>query len=161
MYKQLLSYNVWANKRIAEMLSALKESDWEQPIVSSFSNIRNTLVHLKVAEELWLKRVKGESLTSLPSDSSGIKELLNFYQGSELWLQYAVDLQEPEFQKTIHYNNTKGEPFTNTLGTIIAHLVNHGTFHRGQLIAMFRQVGMTHLLSTDYIVYARTNGLSL
>ena len=35
------------------------------------------------------------------------------------------------------------------------HVFNHGTYHRGQLINMLRQLGVEKLPQTDFIVWSR------
>jgi len=54
----------------------------------------------------------------------------------------------------INYKNSKGEPFSNTVQDILFHVVNHSTYHRGQIATLFRQNGIAPLL-TDYIFYKR------
>ena len=55
----------------------------------------------------------------------------------------------------IEYPNAKGVLFSNTIADIINHVINHGTYHRGQLITMMRTLGYTDLGATDYIAYCR------
>ena len=59
-----------------------------------------------------------------------------------------------DLTKEIAYTTSKGQPFTNTVSDILFHIVNHSTYHRGQLALLFRQHGMEPLV-TDYIFYKR------
>jgi len=38
---------------------------------------------------------------------------------------------------------------------ILSHVFNHSTYHRGQLVTLFRQVGFTDVTSTDLLLYYR------
>ncbi|MCW3088046.1 MAG: hypothetical protein JWQ78_1432, partial [Sediminibacterium sp.] len=38
---------------------------------------------------------------------------------------------------------------------ILLHLFNHGTYHRGQLVTLLRQVGVEEIPRTDYIEFSR------
>ena len=49
---------------------------------------------------------------------------------------------------------TKGEPYSHPLSEMMLHLVNHGTYHRGQVTAMLRQLGAKPL-ATDLILFYR------
>ncbi|RZK70266.1 MAG: damage-inducible protein DinB [Pedobacter sp.] len=65
-----------------------------------------------------------------------------------------VLLDKFDLNETINYTNTKGEAFTNDTKTIIFHMINHSTYHRGQIASEFKQNGLDPLV-TDYIFYKR------
>jgi uncharacterized damage-inducible protein DinB len=65
-----------------------------------------------------------------------------------------VLLDKFNLNETINYRNTKGEVFTNDAKTIIFHMINHSTYHRGQIASEFKQNGLDPLV-TDYIFYKR------
>ena len=50
----------------------------------------------------------------------------------------------------------KGEPFTDSVEDTLFHVVNHSTYHRGQIITMLREAGETKVVSTDLIHYLRS-----
>jgi uncharacterized damage-inducible protein DinB len=60
-----------------------------------------------------------------------------------------------ELAQTIQYSNSKGQPFKNSAGDILFQVINHSTYHRGQIATEFRQSGLEPLL-TDYIYYKWT-----
>jgi uncharacterized damage-inducible protein DinB len=64
-----------------------------------------------------------------------------------------LDLKD-DFEQPVIYTNTKGERFRNSIREIVYHIVNHGTYHRGNIAAMIRQLGYQGV-STDYIYYLR------
>ena len=63
-------------------------------------------------------------------------------------------LDNVDLDKMIHYNNTKGEASVNSVRDILFHVINHSTYHRGQIATEFRQNGLDPLV-TDYIYYKR------
>jgi uncharacterized damage-inducible protein DinB len=48
-----------------------------------------------------------------------------------------------------------GSQGSSPIGQMVQHVVNHGSYHRGQLTTMFRQLGATPAKSTDLIGYFR------
>jgi uncharacterized damage-inducible protein DinB len=54
------------------------------------------------------------------------------------------------------YTNLKGEKFSTPFSTIVMHCMNHSTYHRGQLVTMYRQLGLKEIPSTDLITFDRT-----
>ncbi|MGN6802128.1 MAG: DinB family protein [Ginsengibacter sp.] len=68
--------------------------------------------------------------------------------------QSLLILENFDFDNTIHYANTKGEAFNNSVRDILFHIINHSTYHRGQIAASFRVQGLEPLVS-DYVFYKR------
>lgn len=155
-----LRYNAWANARIADMVRPLKDEAVYQQRKSSFPSIAATLLHISDAEIVWRKRMEGENMSAFPS--AGFKgdtaELLrNFTQSSADLLMF-IEAKGPDFLSTKYsYRSMKGEPFTDTVEDTLFHVVNHGTYHRGQVITMLREADVAKLLSTDLIHYLRTS----
>jgi uncharacterized damage-inducible protein DinB len=58
-------------------------------------------------------------------------------------------------EHVFHYQNTKKEQFKQPIYQMLLHMFNHGTYHRGQLVTMLRQLGIQKLPSTDFIEWSR------
>ena len=54
----------------------------------------------------------------------------------------------------VHYTNTNGQAFDNSVRDILFNVINHSTYHRGQIAREFREYGPEPLV-TDYIFYKR------
>ena len=65
-------------------------------------------------------------------------------------------LETKKLDSKIHYNNTKGLSFCNTVADILFHIINHSTYHRGQIMNHLKTQGVNPVV-TDYIFYKRTN----
>ena len=57
----------------------------------------------------------------------------------------------------IQYKTLDGKSYFNSTEEVIMHCMNHGTYHRGQIITMLRQAGFTVVGSTDFIRFCREN----
>lgn len=151
-------YNVWANKRIVEVLSCLKPEQLTQKIESSFSGIYPTIFHIWNAENIWLERLQGIFLNSWPSRDINDKDnLQKFIQTSKLFLEFLEkNHRQKEFPfSEISYSNLKGDFMSNSVYEIVLHCLNHSAYHRGQIVTMLRQLGVTDIPSTDFIAYLR------
>ncbi|MBL8148427.1 MAG: DinB family protein [Blastocatellia bacterium] len=153
--KFLFDYNKWANKRMLEMVSSVDHEQFGRNLSGSFSSIRDTLLHLIGVELLWLKRWKGESLTAMPQwgEAPSLETLKNALDDIEKERdEFLSALTEESLKQTVSFKNLKGEAFEHLLTDLFLHLVNHSTYHRGQVANMVRQVGST-AISTDLIVF--------
>lgn len=155
---QHVEYSQWANAKIAEVLHSVSDDIFYKPVPSSFPSLSKTVLHIWDAEIVWLTRLKGISISKWPSDGYEQKktELLNAFTQSGKDLLTFVDAQGPDFLTTrIKYKSMKGIAFEDPVEEILFHLVNHGTYHRGQLITMLHGHGVTSLPATDLVHFMR------
>jgi uncharacterized damage-inducible protein DinB len=152
---ELYEYNAWANHRVLESCVPLTTEQFTRPLGSSFSSLRDTLVHILGAEWIWLERWMGRSPEALPSPEK-FPDLASVRVGWEpvefMLMVIVAGLREDEIQQEIDYINLQGERFAYPLRAMLVHLVNHGSYHRGQVAAMLRQLG-AQPLPTDYLVF--------
>ncbi len=154
------NYNYWANKKICDLLLTIDNSIVEKDIPSSFRTIKETVYHIWGAEWLWLLRVETDAdllIQSPIKDFTGSfnEAIDSFHKVSEEIIKLVSDTNEKELTRNITYQNLAGMEFTNRFYEIIMHCMNHSTFHRGQIITMLRNAGVTDLFSTDLITYYR------
>ncbi|UEG48488.1 DinB family protein [Ferruginibacter lapsinanis] len=160
--KELLSkyasYNAWANKKIFDRAGLLTEEQVRQEIASSFPSIYKTALHLLDAESIWWQRIKLTELVVVPSQHftgsfSDLVVELNEQSGKwESWVKAASDNQ---IQHVFAYQNSKKEQFKQPVNEVLLHIFNHGTYHRGQIVTMFRQLGIDNIPQTDFAFYMR------
>lgn len=161
--KQLLTrmarYNAWANERMIEVLSLLGEEQIDQHIESSFPSIRKTVLHVWGAEDVWLLRIQGQEKPPFRGmEFSGtFKELLAQWRvSSAQFISVAARLPETmESMPTIRFYNLKGDLCNDPLDAVLQHVFNHSSYHRGQLVTILRQLGVTSIPATDFIVFSR------
>ncbi|MBL0046611.1 MAG: DinB family protein [Bacteroidetes bacterium] len=154
--KQLVSYNLWANSRIAVVLVKVDKAELEKEISSSFSSIRKTVYHIWDAEYIWLNRINGISLTAFPSKTFGNEVAIDAFLACSRDFETSVkNAPDSFFLKSCTYKNLQQKEFTNSHTEIIMHCMNHSTYHRGQLVTLLRQAGIAALPSTDFIAFLR------
>jgi uncharacterized damage-inducible protein DinB len=162
MKKQLVDYaryNLWVNTRLIALFQNSDDSLISKEIISSFPSIRTTLIHLWDVEVLWLMRLKGVSPKDFPSKNfsgSNAEVYANLLAISKEFLDFVEKQPAKFFNQPISFNilSATGE-FTHKPADMVHHCMNHQTFHRGQLITMARQVGITAFPRTDFIMYKR------
>ena len=152
-------YNEWANDRMLAVIRTLTQEQYTQTLISSFPTIRETWTHIVFAEWLWLQRWKGNSPSAGPawtSDPVSADRLgATLHEIEDDRRNFLTALPEEAIDRPLHYRNMSGDPFATRLLDLLLHVVNHASYHRGQLTTMVRQVGGVPV-STDLSVYART-----
>lgn len=144
-FQKLYRYNEWANRRVLGAIE--KQNVTHEKVLSIFS-------HQLVANFLWLHRIKGLPAPGLELwktySVERLRQLVD--DGSKQWLEY-IDSTD-SFNRILKYNNYTGQYFENNVEHIMMHLVNHGTYHRGQIALLLRQNGFEPI-NTDFITYDR------
>jgi uncharacterized damage-inducible protein DinB len=154
--KTLHAYNSWANNHLFDALALMPTDQYMQDMKSSHGGIHTTLVHMIGAEKVWLERFQGSPqpfLTENPPPS--LAELKAVWEqvgyNTAKWLGTQSD---KSLQGTFTMKTAKGETYTQVFWQTFQHVVNHSTYHRGQVITMMRQHGVKPP-STDLIRFYR------
>ena len=151
----LHDYNRWANRRLIETVSKLTPEQFTRDLRNSHCSVRDTLAHILAAEWIWLERWKGVSPRSLlnPSDFGTVDSLKTRWAEVEKdYSEFTSRLSDELLTKVISYRNTKGEEWAYPLGQMIQHVMNHSTYHRGQVTTLLRQLGAA-VLPLDLLVF--------
>jgi len=154
----LTQYNHWANERVSKLILEAGEEKSDLFIASSFPSIRKTLFHIWDAQVIWLLRLEGKSFNTWPSHSftGSLSEALNgFIENSTEFVRFFEKEFENDSQRLVEYRSADGTTFHNTVEEILMHVMNHSTFHRGQIISMLRIAGFENVISTDMIRFFR------
>ncbi|HPH85031.1 MAG TPA: DinB family protein [Ferruginibacter sp.] len=155
---QYAAYNVWANQRMTDCVSNLTDEQINQEIVSSFSSIYKTVLHLWDAETIWWNRVKlieSKQWPSLGFEGSIIELSNNLLHQSKQWKEWIDLATDATLEHEFIYRNSKRDQFKQPVFEALQHLFNHQTYHRGQLVTMLRQVGVKKVPNTDMIAFSR------
>lgn len=153
--QNLYEYNRWANAQTLAAVSSLGEEQFVQNLSSSFPSVRDTLVHILGAEWIWLERWRGVS----PPALLNAQEFPALAAVRARWSKveqeqgdFINQLTDESLSRRIAYLNTKGQRWEYALGQMLQHVVNHSTYHRGQIATMLRQLGQTPA-STDFLMF--------
>jgi uncharacterized damage-inducible protein DinB len=155
--RALYDYNAWANHRSLDAASALTAEQFVKPMGSSFGSVRDTLGHIYGGEWVWLERFQGRSPSSLP-DTTQFKDIASL---RERWnelearlLGFVRGLTQTDLDRVFEYKTLKFGVYSNPLCESMQHLVNHGTYHRGQVTTLLRQLG-AQPMATDLMHFYR------
>ena len=156
----LYEYNRWANARVLAAASALSASQLMHDLASSYRSVFGTLGHILWGEWLWL----GRWLECATSPGRSPLACADFPALRVRWSEVERDqaafldqLTDAALERRITYENPAGTRWTYPLGQMLQHLVNHSTYHRGQVTTMLRQLGAAPS-ATDFLVFIDVQG---
>ena len=139
----LLDYHYWARDRLLDAAGRLTPQQLTQDLGNSFPSILDTLRHLIGAEIVWRSRWTGVSPETMPAlgDVSDLDGVRRAWTVEEWQVRQALaDRGEAGVSGAVEYTGfnklAQAQPLEHTLQL----LVNHGTYHRGQITTMLRQL---------------------
>lgn len=155
----LVDYHYWARDRMLEALDVLTPEQYEKDLGSSFKSVRETVVHTYGAEWNWYERWIGHSPTALPDVTMfpGLATLRSAWKTQERNVRLLVDAlaASNELDRAFRYRTFDGQEMESLFSQMLQHVVNHATFHRGQLTTMLRQLGAPAPKQQDLIRFFR------
>ena len=125
---------------------------------------RDTIAHICAAERIWITRLKGEKLQGIQKPD----RLPDVDAARKEWVELEVEMREQlarlgpnAVERTIEYQDLRGTDQADPLWQMLQHVVNHGTYHRGQITTMLRQMDVAPPKSMDLISFYREQNRKL
>lgn len=155
----LATYNRWMNEKLYCAAGSLPADALTADRQAFFGSILGTLNHLLVADLIWLRRFADHpasheirAVLDIPAPRALDEVLLADFvelEQQRVWLDericgWIASLREEDLDTTLAYSSMKGVPARKNLHSLLAHLFNHQTHHRGQVTALLAQAGVDY-----------------
>ncbi|MCX6319319.1 MAG: DinB family protein [Bacteroidetes bacterium] len=160
LLKGYASYNTWASRKLLDVILQLTEEQQHAEMRSSYPSLYKTVLHMLDAESIWWQRLKLLEKLDVPSKhfSGSMNELADeLMQQSKRWEDWVNAASPLMLEHVFQYQTFTGEQFKQPTWQMVMHVINHSTYHRGQLITMLRELGLEKLPATDFILWSRGN----
>lgn len=158
--ENLYNYHVWANQRIFDHLKTLSPEKYQKEIKSVFSSVSKVLSHMYLAEYIWLNILEGQSRNDAIQSSSQLQEKIEKLPIEDLETEFHTLTtrfisflnRREDLEKRIMLDIPYAGARETSLSEMVLHVVNHGTYHRGNISAMLHQLDDSSVM-TDYALY--------
>ena len=156
---EMFNYHTWANQTILGRIKELPSSVLSEELNSSFPTIAHALSHIYAVDQMWYLILSGMEMRdalqecmplngkTLPTVEEYINSFAELTERYNEWIQRQTDLEQ-----TIQLDNPYAGISETTLSKMLLHVVNHGTYHRGNISTMLRQMGHASTMN-DYCLY--------
>jgi uncharacterized damage-inducible protein DinB len=156
--RTLVDYHYWARDRLLDAVDRLSSEQLNEDLGNSFPSIRDTLVHLYGADRVWCDRWEREPPRGMP-DPVGFPDVPSIrraWEEQERKVRAVLErLGEQGVGEPIEYKMLTGQVQAQPFWQMLQHLVNHGSYHRGQVTTMLRQLEQPPPASVDLITFYR------
>ncbi len=150
MFIEAFHYKRWADKRTLEAINTIDP----EAFPDSFSFVLQQLNHMVIVEDLFKSRLKGEPA---PHDSTntevvpGFSELSKRLITSGDWYISFVS-SSPDIEQEFTFTFADDRNGRMTVQEILFHIVNHGSYHRGNIAHALDLAAVPHP-SDGYAIY--------
>lgn len=146
-FEDLFTYHRWANEALIDTMA--RASTLPPAAAPLFSHLLN-------AHGIWLDRIEQYRPTFAVWQEHAREDWVSImkpmYERTTQIL--CSDKYGNQFEASVHYQNTQGARFQNSVQEILTHVSNHTTHHRAQVARELRQHHITPP-ATDYIFFKR------
>jgi uncharacterized damage-inducible protein DinB len=160
--RTLFAYNSWANRRLLTTARLLAAEDYARDLRSSHDSVRGTLVHILGSHWVWLRRWLGEPSEQIVARCDAVWDPTNFPDVAALEAAhdtlerdqnaFMANLADDQITIRRTFKNFQGKEWHLSLAEQMQHVINHSTYHRGQVVTLLRQLGHVPP-GTDYTTY--------
>lgn len=146
-----VEYNVWVAEQLVAWLGVQPEELLQQEVPSSFNSIARTLKHISDTQLYWSSLIRGTAtpkfdyMATTADVNTEMKNLVNealiladYVKENTVAMEERQLIESPWFTA----NFPKYE--------YLQHLIIHTTYHRGQIVTMAHQVGLSKAPMLDY-----------
>ena len=157
--RMLLDYHYWARDRVLDAAGKLTPDQLTRDLGSSFRSVRDTLAHTYAAEWAWCSRWNGQSPAAPPPldtfpDVATLRAKWTDLEGN---VRAVLDRMGAQgLDREIEYTMINGDARRSVFWHMLQHVVNHASYHRGQVTTMLRQLGAPPPQGMDLITFYRT-----
>lgn len=157
---EMYDYHVWANQTMLNRLKELPQDVYNKEIQSVFPTISKAIAHIYLVDACWLDIFSGKSMKDAMADSAPLTadvESKSMEEMEKLYVQVSERFktllnQQENMEKRIMLDNPYTRPRDTSLSEMVLQVVNHGTYHRGNITAMLRQMGHASVM-TEYALF--------
>jgi uncharacterized damage-inducible protein DinB len=147
----LFAYDRWANRNVLDACRKLTAEQYVAEPVPGWSSVRSTIFHIALATEFNLRALADDPDDRVPTESDLVR-VDDVAQLLERAYRRFEDLRPtltPERLNAVLTLRAIGRTFTLPRWAILRHIVNHSSYHRGQVASKLKRFGIEQQI-TDF-----------
>ena len=151
----LVEYHQWAHEKIKPVLRELTEEEWSRKVGGSFPTLSALYQHMLQADYRWLQRWNGMPKATIPPDYvvQGYADLERlFWPQLREMVNVAMEVEDEDPRIPVQFITGGGLDVTQPFWQTLYQVVNHGTYHRGQVTSILRVLGKQPV-ATDIFLF--------
>ncbi|MDM5291813.1 DinB family protein [Peribacillus simplex] len=157
---KMYNYHIWANGVIIDRLKELPQNIYHKEIQTGFSSVSKVLSHIYLTDYAWFDIISGKSMNEAIATTNQLREQIetkNIEEMNKIFLDLSESYKEllnsqENIEKVIVVDNPYAGLLETSVSETVLHVITHGSYHRGNIATMLRQMGHTSVMQ-DYGLY--------
>lgn len=123
-------------------IESITEDEFTRDMGDGTGSVRDKICHIIAADTIWLDRIEGLETKFMDSSFFPSKEKTKeyFLSCKTRFEKILENLSVTNVFNKVSFKNKKGELIQFELNEVLLHVVNHGTYHRGQIGSLIRRI---------------------
>ena len=150
----LFAYDRWANREVLDACRKLTAEQYIAEPVPGWSSVRSTIYHIALATEFNLRALVGDPDDSIPPEANlaTVDDMARLLERAYRRFEDLRPTLTPNRLDTVLTLRAIGRTFTLPRWAMLRHIVNHSTYHRGQVAAKLKRFGIEQP-ATDFFFW--------
>ena len=150
----LFAYDRWANRKVLDACRKLTAEQYVAEPVPGWSSVRSTVYHIALVTEIHLRTLAGDPDDSIPTeaDVATVDDAARLLERAYRRFEELQPTLTPERLNTVVTLRRRGRTATLPPWALLRHIVNHSTYHRGQVASKLKRFGVEQPL-TDFFFW--------
>lgn len=154
----LVGFNRWANRRLLQAAARLDEDRLHAVTWLSHRSVHGVLLHMLETQRFWRQAAQEGYADAKPLAFPDFAALRTFWEVEDQVLNvFVAGLDEERLRAEVSFRWRQARPRRAVLWTMLMHIVNHGTQHRGELGQYLASIGCP-VGGVNFLSYARKHG---
>lgn len=157
-FETLFAFNRWANDKMLDACRQLSPEQYTAEPVPGWRSVAFTVYHIVIVIEGWLRTVADDPMESFPTEEevTTVDAAVEILDRAYQTLDVLRPKLTPEFLSTPKALTKRSRTVTLPPWVVLRHVINHTTYHRGQVASKLRQFGIQQA-ETDIVYFALEN----
>ena len=154
-FTSLFAFNRWANDKMLEACRKLTPEQYAAEPVPGWTSVRSTVWHIVIVTEGWLRTLADDPDQSFPSEAEVVTpdDAARVLERAYGLFQSLLPRLTLELLETPRTFQRRGRTAVLTPWIVLRHIVNHTTYHRGQVASKLKRFGVQQA-ETDLVWWA-------
>ncbi|MBM7564776.1 DinB family protein [Paenibacillus sacheonensis] len=157
---EMIRFHKWANLTMIQHVKELPAEMYRREVISSFPTLAEGLAHIYKVDRTWFMIMQGTGMADAMNETGSLQTDMRDLSLADLESAFEA-LSDDIYDFLVRQDDldailTLDNPYAGIrdvkLSELALQIVNHGTYHRGNLSAMLRQMGHASVM-TELALY--------
>lgn len=151
-FVKLFLYKQWSDQRLFKAIAQINQEKY----LDDYNFAKQQFNHMLIVEELFRSRLENKKALHTQTNTEvlpAFDELQQRIEHSHVWwIEFVENIQSDQIAEIIHFQFIDKKTGSLSIEEILFHIINHGTYHRGNIAHALHHAQVTHPADT-YTVF--------